>query len=134
MFPKTLGKLEVLVPHIGFFSLIFTKCRDLPGHANKNSLLFFVPLLKSHIDHLPVVATHRHMTAHSWSFFFFFVFLPFLGLLLQHMEVPRLGVESEPQLPAYARGTATLDPSCICNLHHSSQQRRIRNTLSKARG
>ena len=25
-------------------------------------------------------------------FFFFFVFLPFLGLLLQHMEVPRLGV------------------------------------------
>ena len=26
------------------------------------------------------------------SFFFFFVFLPFLGPLLQHMEVPRLGV------------------------------------------
>ena len=24
--------------------------------------------------------------------FFFFVFLPFLGLLLQHKEVPRLGV------------------------------------------
>ena len=29
-------------------------------------------------------------------FFFFFVFLPFLGLLPQHMEVPRLGVQSEP--------------------------------------
>ena len=28
-------------------------------------------------------------------FFFFFVFLPFLGPLLRHMEVPRLGVESE---------------------------------------
>ena len=28
--------------------------------------------------------------------FFFFVFLPFLGPLPQHMEVPRLGVESEP--------------------------------------
>ena len=26
---------------------------------------------------------------------FFSVFLPFLGPLLQHMEVPRLGVESE---------------------------------------
>jgi len=26
---------------------------------------------------------------------FFFVFLPFLGLLPRHMEVPRLGVESE---------------------------------------
>ena len=30
-----------------------------------------------------------------------FVFLPFLGPLLRHMEVPRLGVESELQLPAY---------------------------------
>ena len=28
-------------------------------------------------------------------FFFFFVFLLFLGPLPQHMEVPRLGVESE---------------------------------------
>ena len=27
--------------------------------------------------------------------FFFFVFLLFLGLLPQHMEIPRLGVESE---------------------------------------
>ena len=28
-------------------------------------------------------------------FFNFFVFLPFFGALPQHMEVPRLGVESE---------------------------------------
>ena len=28
----------------------------------------------------------------------------------QHMEVPRLGVQSEVQLPAYAMATATLDP------------------------
>ena len=34
----------------------------------------------------------------NWSvsffffFFFFFVFLPFLGTLLRHMEVPRLGI------------------------------------------
>ena len=27
------------------------------------------------------------------------------------MEVPRLGVESELQLPAYTTATATLDPS-----------------------
>ena len=27
-------------------------------------------------------------------FFLFFVFLPFLGLLLCHLEVPRLGVQS----------------------------------------
>ena len=35
---------------------------------------------------------------------------------LQHMEVPRLGVESELQLPAYAIATATQDPSHVCNL------------------
>ena len=33
----------------------------------------------------------------------------FLGSHLQHMEVPRLGVESE--LPAYTTATATRDPS-----------------------
>ena len=36
----------------------------------------------------------------------------------QHVEVPRLRVESELQLPAYATATGTLHPSCICNLHH----------------
>jgi len=50
------------------------------------------------------------------------------------MEVPRLGVESELLLPAYARATATQDPSRICNLHHSSQQHQILNPLSEARG
>ena len=35
------------------------------------------------------------------------------------MEVPRLGVESELQLPAYTTATATPDPSHVCNLHHS---------------
>ena len=42
--------------------------------------------------------------------FFFPPFLFFLRLHLQHMEVPRLGVESELQLPAYAADTATQDP------------------------
>ena len=48
-----------------------------------------------------------------------------------HMEVPRLEVESELQLPAYT--TATRDPSHVCDLHHSSQQRQILNSLSEAR-
>ena len=47
------------------------------------------------------------------------------------MEFPRLGVEPELQLPAYA--TATPDPSCICDLHHSSWQHWILNPLSVAR-
>ena len=49
------------------------------------------------------------------------------------MEVPRLRVESELQLLAYATATATWDPSHICDLRCSSQQHWILNPLSKAR-
>ena len=49
------------------------------------------------------------------------------------MKVPILGVKSELQPPAYTIATATQDPSLVCNLHHSSWQRRILNPLSKAR-
>ena len=62
--------------------------------------------------------------------FFFFVFL---GLHLQHMEVPRLGIKLELQLLAYTTATAMWDPSHVFNLHHSSQQCRILNPLSRAR-
>ena len=65
----------------------------------------------------------------SFSFFFF----GFLGPHPQHMEVPRLGVKSQPQLPAYATVTATPDPSHVYNLHHSSWQHWILNPLSDAR-
>ena len=61
-------------------------------------------------------------------FFFFF----FLGLHLQHMDVPRLGAGSELRLPAYITGTATPDPSRICDLHCSLRQRQILNPLSEA--
>ena len=49
------------------------------------------------------------------------------------MEVPRLRVELELQLPAYLTATVTQDPSWVCNLRHRSQQRWILNPLSKAR-
>ena len=48
------------------------------------------------------------------------------------MEVPRLGVKSELQLPAYATATAAWDLSHICDLYHSSQQHQILNPLSEA--
>ena len=48
------------------------------------------------------------------------------------MEVPKLGAESELQLPADTTATATQDPRLVCNLHHSSQQHRILNQLSDA--
>ncbi|MDD0712989.1 hypothetical protein PSZ92_23630, partial [Shigella sonnei] len=44
----------------------------------------------------------------SPQYFFFFVFL---GLNLQPMEIPRLGVKLELQLPAYITATATSDQS-----------------------
>ena len=37
------------------------------------------------------------------------------------MEIPRLGVEQELQLPVYATATATQDLSHVCDLHHSSR-------------
>ena len=49
------------------------------------------------------------------------------------MEDPRLGVESELQLPTYATATAMQDLSRACDLHHSSRQHWILNPLSKAR-
>ena len=44
------------------------------------------------------------------SFLGFFCFCVFLELYLRHMEVPRVGVESKLQLPAYTTATATQDP------------------------
>ena len=61
------------------------------------------------------------------------IFFSFLGLHLRHMEVPRLGVELELQLPAYAKATAMQDPSRICNLHYSSRQHQSLNPQSKGR-
>ena len=71
------------------------------------------------------------------SFFFFlfkilFYFL-FLGLHLWHMEVPRLEVKLELQLPVYTTATVMWDPSCIYDLHRSLWKLRIHNLLSKAR-
>ena len=49
------------------------------------------------------------------------------------MEVPRLRVQLELQLPVYTTATAAQDPSCTCDLHHSSWQRQILNPLSEAK-
>ena len=65
--------------------------------------------------------------------FFLFSFFLFQGHTCEHMEVPRLGVKLELQLPAYTTATATPGLSRICDLHHSSWQYLILNPLSKAR-
>ena len=48
------------------------------------------------------------------------------------MEVPRLGIELELQLPAYTTATALQDLSHVYKLHHSSWQHWILNPLRKA--
>ena len=72
-------------------------------------------------------------------YLFFFVclfvfFFCFLGPHLWHMEVPKLGVEMELQLPAYTTATATQDPSHVWDLHRSSRQHWILNPLSRGQG
>ena len=50
-----------------------------------------------------------------------------------HMEFPRLRIELELQLLAYATAPATPYLSCICDLCFTSQHHQIFNPLSKAR-
>ena len=57
----------------------------------------------------------------------------FLGLHPWHMEVPRIGVESELQLPDYTPAIATQDPNHICDLYYTSLQCQILNPLIEAR-
>ena len=61
----------------------------------------------------------------------FFLFF-FLGPHQWHMEVPRLGVESELKMVVYTTAMATPGPSHICKLHCSLQKCRILNPLSEA--
>ena len=77
------------------------------------------------------VQTPSHGITRFLAFFlliiFSFVFFLFLGLHPRHMEVPRLGGESELHLPAHTTAIATWDPSC------SLWQLRILNPPSEAR-
>ena len=52
---------------------------------------------------------------------------------LKHMEVPKLGGESELRLPAYTTAIATPDLNHVCDLHRSSWQCQILNPQSEAR-
>ena len=67
-------------------------------------------------------------------FYLFFLFnFVFLGPRPWHIEILRLRVESELQLPAYTTATSTPDLDNACGLHQRSWQCQILNPLSKAR-
>ena len=90
---------------------------------------FFAPVME-----LAVVKSYVPMSELGKSYsLYLFIYFCLLGPHLQYMEVPRLGVKSELQLPAHTTATAAWDPSRVCDLHHSSRQRQILNPLSEAR-
>ena len=60
-------------------------------------------------------------------------FLSSWWLYLWYVKVPGLGFKSKLQLPTYSTATAIPDPSHICDLHFTLQQRWILNALSKDR-
>ena len=68
-----------------------------------------------------------------FQIFFFFFFFVFLGQHPQHLEVSRLGVQSELQPLAYTRVTAKPRSGRVCDLHYSSWQHWILTPLIEAR-
>ena len=92
--------------------------------------------LKQPPQWLPVSTLNAWISCSISQFYFFFFWSlssVFLGPHPLHMEVPRLGVQLELQLPAYTTAPATPDPSRVCDLHHSSQHHQILKPLSEAR-
>ena len=57
----------------------------------------------------------------------------FLGSHQWHTEVPGLGVEVQPQLPAYTAAMATADASHICDLRRGARWGQIPNPLRDPR-
>ena len=82
---------------------------------------------------LPMPWSWTSQPLELWEISVFVFGFCFLGSHLQHMEVPKLGVKSQLQLPAYTTATAMPDLSLVLDLHHCSQQRRILNPPSGAR-
>ena len=102
-----------------------SKCRLLPVSPKSPSYTLLVIS--------PKVTTILTSITIDWLYLLFLCVFAFLGLHPRHMLVPRVGVKSEVQLPAYATTTATWDLNRVCDLHHSSRQQQILDPLSKAR-
>ena len=99
-------------------------------HGSSRQCQILNPLSKARDQTHILMDTSQAMSTepHRNSSFFFF-----LGLHLQHTELPRLGVKLELHLQTYTTATATWDPSHICDLCCSLQQCQILNLLSGAR-
>ena len=107
---------------MNFFGKRSPKSRCQQGHAPLKALenLFlpppkrwWIPTIHS-VPWLTAASLHCHMAFLAASLC---VLSSFLGPYLRRMEVPKLGVESKLQVPAYTTATAMLDPSRVCDLH-----------------
>ena len=96
------------------------------GELGEMASLALAPIDCSALNRSPNLSG-LNRSQHHLPFFFC------LGPHPQHLEVPRLGVESELQLPAYTTATAMWDPSRNCDLHQSSRQRWISDPLHEGR-
>ena len=85
------------------------------------------PFAPSGILYALAVCTTFLFVLYSFSLSLFF--FSFLWPYLQHMEVPGLGTVAA----GFDTAAVMQDLSLSCDLHHSSEQRRILNPLSEAR-
>ena len=108
-------------------------CSDLPDHSAELSAVSRTHQALSHLVHSCLYFLTGRLFPEIPVVHSIISFFAFLGPHLQHMEVPRLGVELKVQLLACTTATAMRDPSCTWNLHCSSQQCWILNPLSEAR-
>ena len=109
------GKATLAVGLSAFYSMI--KCFDLEVIQTSSFLEIKtgpVTLKGGNSSIFSGITAEKHVLLQSRGGLFFF-----LGTRTWHMEVPRLGVEWELQLLAYAPATAMPDPSLIFDLHHS---------------
>ena len=103
------GPIYWIVPPLTPQSWVTASIKSTSLHL---STKFFDPSLATQKYSWVIIVTMLNLP------FTFFFFSPFLGPPPQHMEVPRLGVSSEP--------------ACTRGRHHSPQQRWILNPLIKA--
>ena len=81
-------------------------CQEYVHHKTQPIPAIFCKL---QLNVSPMETLHPMLNSLTLSPFFFLPFV-FLGLHPRHMEVSRLGVQSELQLPAYPTATAMPDP------------------------
>ena len=83
--------------------------------------------IMEHCSQLVFYRTHCEKTLIFLLFFFS------SSQHLKYLEIPRLGIQLEWQLPTYTTAMATSDLSQICDLCHNSWQHQILSPLSEAR-